>query len=298
MLATGFARALPSGSVSVVTNTGDDLEMWGLHVSPDTDSVLYRLAGLFNSKAGFGVAGDSFAALEMLARYGLPAWFKIGDRDLATHLARAELMRGGLGLTEATLELCRRLGLAARVIPMSDDPVRTWFETDGGRLSFQEYYVREGCRPRVLSVELEGMGAARPSPQAASAVQEADLVVLGPSNPVVSLEPILALVGPLIDRPRAAAVSPIVAGRALKGPTVQMLKDLGREATPAGVASGLARVVATFVLDERDAASAPAVERAGVRALAADTVMVGDAGATRLARTLLEALAEGRAGDR
>ena len=296
MLAAGFSRALPGESVSVVTNTGDDVEAWGLHVSPDTDSVLYRLAGIFNAEAGYGMAGETFAALDMLRRYGEPAWFHIGDRDLATHVLRTHLMRQGMRLTEATLELCSRLGVRARVIPMTDGRVRTWFETDAGRLSFQEYYVRERCGPRVLRVDLEGIDAARPSPEAASAVKEADLVVLGPSNPVVSLEPILALVGGLIDRDRALAVSPIVGGKALKGPTVEMLRHLGREATPEAVAAGLAGTAGTFVLDVGDAASAPAVERAGVRAVVADTVMGGDEGAERLAKTILDAMAASRQG--
>ncbi|MGH7904601.1 MAG: 2-phospho-L-lactate transferase [Candidatus Dormibacteraceae bacterium] len=288
LLAAGFLRVVPADALSVVTNTADDLELWGLHISPDTDSVVYRLAGIFNDEAGFGLAGESFAALDMLRRYGEPTWFQIGDRDLATHLLRARMLAAGMRLTEATADLVGRLGLACRVLPMSDDAVRTWFETDLGRLSFQEYFVRERCLPTVRGLVLAGLESARPSPEAVEAVAAADLVVLGPSNPVISLAPILRLLGDHFERRSAVAVTPIVGGRALKGPTVEMLRGLGREATPAAVAAGLAPHAATFVLDEVDRASVAEVRAGGVRVVVADTVMGDLGGAERLARLILE----------
>jgi len=287
-LAAGLQAILPRGDLSVVANTGDDLEWWGLHVSPDLDSVLYRLAGIFNEAAGFGVKDETFQVAAVMERLGEPAWFRVGDQDLATHLLRTAMLRRGLRLSEASLELGRRLAVRSRVLPMSDDPVRTWFATDQGCLGFQEYFVREACRPRVEGVEFAGLDRARPAPEAVGAVREADLVVIGPSNPVVSVDPVLALLKSELRPARTLAVSPIVGGVALKGPTVELMRALGRDPTPLGVAREYREVAGWFVLDERDRGAAAEVEREGLRVVVADTVM-GDQ-PEKLAKAILEVI--------
>lgn len=286
-LGCGLARVLPPGDLSVITNTADDDEFWGLLICPDTDSVLYRLAGLFNEVSGFGVCDESFHALEMLGRLGEPTWFGLGDRDIGLHLLRETLRRQGLSLGEAVAEIGRRLELGATVIPMSDDPVRTRIETSGGELSFQEWFVRDGCGPPVRGLRFEGMETARPSPAAVAAVWEADLVIIGPSNPLLSIDPILRLLGPSLARERVVAVSPVVGGRSLKGPTVAMMAQLGEEPTALGVARRHAGVAGAFVLDTVDAALEEAVAALGMRPHIVDTVMTDAAGEQRLAAEVL-----------
>ena len=287
MLAEGLAAVLPAGSLTVITNTADDLELYGLAISPDTDAVLYRLAGIFNEKTHWGVEGETFAMLEMLKRYGEDAWFGLGDRDLATHLLRTQLLQTGMGAAAVTADLAFRLGLSAQVIPMSEQPVRTKVTTPKGRLDLQEYFVRERHALPVSAVEIEGAGEARPAPGVAEALREAERIIVGPSNPAISIEPILAVVGDLIDPARTMAVTPIVAGAALKGPTVEMLRGLGREPTPTGIARGYRRYATTFVLDQRDAAEVSAIEALGYRVVLSDTVMVGSEGRRRLAKELI-----------
>jgi LPPG:FO 2-phospho-L-lactate transferase len=254
------------------------------------DAVLYRLAGIFNQGAGYGVIGDTFGVWEEMRRLGEPDWFRLGDRDLAHCLLRSELLRGGMRMSEACLELGRRLGLSTEVLPMSDQPVRTWFDTDAGGFSFQEYFVRERTGPRVRAIKFEGMGKAQPGPEASAAAESGDLVVIGPSNPLISVAPILALLGERVRPERTLAVSPIVAGRALKGPTVEMMRSLGREASALGVAREYRGRVGWFVLDVRDAELAPAVADLGYRVVVADTVMGEGEGSRRLAAEILKAV--------
>lgn len=287
-LAVGFQAELPSGELSVITNTADDVDFWGLRVCPDTDAVLFRLAGIFNDEAGFGVADETFHVHAQMRRLGAPDWFWLGDRDLAFHIIRTDLLRKGAGLTDTALELGRRLGLSTRVLPMSDDDVRTCFDTDRGRLGFQEYFVRDKLEPRLRSIEFVGLAGATPSPEALAAAEMADLVVIGPSNPLVSIAPILALLRPALRRERTVAISPIVGGRALKGPTVEMMRVVRGEATPARVAEEYREVAGRYVLDSLDAGQRAAVEALGYRVLVTDTVMTGAAGAQRLASTVLQ----------
>jgi LPPG:FO 2-phospho-L-lactate transferase len=282
MLAEGFHAILPAGSLTVITNTADDLELYGLAISPDTDAVLYRLAGIFNEKTHWGVAGETFAMLETLKRYGEDTWFGLGDRDLATHL-----LRSGIGAAAVTAELARRLHIRAQVIPMSEQPVRTKVTTPKGRLDLQEYFVRERHALPVSAVEIIGAEEAEPAPGVAEALRGADKVVIGPSNPAISIEPILAVIGDLVDPARTMAITPIVAGAALKGPTVEMLEGLGREATPTGIARGYRPYATTFVLDHRDAAEAAAIHALGYRVVLLDAVMAGPAGRIRLAEELV-----------
>jgi LPPG:FO 2-phospho-L-lactate transferase len=273
MLAVGFQSLLPGGDLTVVANTADDDEFWGLLVSPDLDAVLYRLAGVFNEEAGYGVQGDSFHALAALERLGEPAWFRIGDRDLATHLFRADMLRRGHRLTEADVELRRRFGIESHVLPMTDQRVRTRFATDQGPLSFQEYFVRERLAPALRQIEFEGIASARPTPEVLAAFAEADLIVIGPSNPLISIAPILRVVGPHLPQDRTVAVTPIVGGRSLKGPTVSMMRAMGYEASAVAVGRMYSDVASAFVLDSRDAELSSAIEALGYRAIVFDTVM-------------------------
>jgi LPPG:FO 2-phospho-L-lactate transferase len=285
VLADGIRAVAPGVELTVVANTADDDEFWGLMVCPDVDAVIYRLAGVFNHEAGYGVRDDTFVVLESLARIGEPSWFRIGDRDFATHIARSDLLRGGSTLTQATLELCTRFGVAARVLPMTDDPVRTRFRTDAGELSFQEYFVRERLRPHLDAIRFGGIDTARRSAEVSEALREADLVVIGPSNPLISIAPILHLVRDALVRERTVAVTPIVAGAALKGPTVEMMRAVGPAPHPVEVARMYQPVAGSFVLDQRDRALAPAIEGLGYRTVVCDTVM-RDGGRT-LARAVL-----------
>lgn len=249
------------------------------------DAVIYRLAGVFDEAVGYGQKDESHHALDAMRRMGESTWFELGDRDLATHVLRAEMLRRGATLTEATLELCRRFGLKSRVLPMTDDRVRTRFLTARGELSLQEYFVRERLEPALRAIEFDGLTAARCSGDVATALQQAELVVIGPSNPLISVDPVLAVVADRLPRARTVAVSPIVGGRALKGPTVEMMRALNMEPSPVEVARRYKDRCSGFVLDRSDANLAGAIEQMDYRVLVCDTVM-SDGGAT-LAREIL-----------
>jgi LPPG:FO 2-phospho-L-lactate transferase len=284
-LAAGFAAELAPSRVTVIANTGDDEEFWGLLVCPDVDAVIYRLAGVFNEAAGYGQKDETFEALNALARLGEPAWFRIGDRDFATHLLRSRLIASGATLTETTLELGRRFGVESRVVPMTDGRVRTRFLTAKGNFSFQEYFVRERLQPALEAIAFEGLEAARPSPAAVAALDEADLVVIGPSNPLISIDPIVHVVRQVLRRERTIVVSPIVGGSALKGPTVEMMRAVGLEPSPLEVARRYRDIASVFVLDEVDRALEPQISNLGYEVMLARTVM--DDGGRRLAATLV-----------
>jgi LPPG:FO 2-phospho-L-lactate transferase len=287
-LATGFQQVLSPDDLTVICNTGDDVEHWGVHVSPDVDAVVYRLAGIFDEAAGYGVKGDTHNVFDLMKERGDPGWFRLGDADLAHCLIRTAVLRRGGSLTEACIELAGRLDVGVRVLPMSDDPVRTWFATDAGCLGFQEYFVRERARPRVEGIGFAGIESARPSADVVAAVSDADLVVIGPSNPLISIGPILQLLGEQLPRDRVVAVSPVVEGRSLKGPTIEMMRSLGHDATALGVARLYADKAARFILDERDATMRHEIEALGLRVAIADTVMGDAAGSRRLAADILE----------
>jgi LPPG:FO 2-phospho-L-lactate transferase len=271
----------------VIANTADDDEFWGLLVSPDVDAVIYRLAGVFNDLAGYGVKDDSFHVLDGLVRLGEPAWFRIGDKDFATHLIRAEMLRRGCTLTECALALGGRFGIDSRVLPMTNERVRTRFTTDVGELSFQEYFVRERLGPALRAIEFEGIDSARSTHEVLAALEEAELVIIGPSNPLISIAPILRIVGPHMRRERTVAITPIVGGAALKGPTVEMMRALGPEPNPIEVARMYRDVASGFVIDRRDAEHVPGIEAMGIRTLVIDTVMRDGGGA--LAAGIFEA---------
>ena len=284
-LAAGIRSLSPEHRLTVIANTADDDDFWGLRVCPDVDAVLYRLAGIFNDAAGYGIKADTFQVLEALRRLREDVWFQIGDRDFATHLVRTEMLRRGTTLTAATLELCRRFELRARVLPMSDDIVRTRFRTDQGDLSFQEYFVRERLKPRLLAITFAAPQPARATREVVDALQDADIVVIGPSNPLISIDPILEVARDSIPRERTVAVTPLVAGAALKGPTVEMMRALGLDATPVAIARRYRPVASRFILDERDRELSAEIEALGYRVSVCDTVMRD--GGSRLAEAVL-----------
>src|SRR5215216_3954523 len=291
-LASGLQDVLPRGDLSVVVNIADDFDLWGLHICPDLDTVMYTLAGIANPDTGWGVSGESFETLNMLERYGEEAWFKLGDRDLATHVLRTSRMHLGMTLTEVTVGLSRALGVESTVLPMSDDPVSTVLETPEGRLEFQEYFVRRGQRDEVLAIELRGIQDAGPTERVLAAISDADAIVLCPSNPVVSVGPILALPGMTealasSSAPKVA-VSPIVGGRALKGPADRMLASLGHEVSATGVARMYAGLVDGMVVDGTDEGEQAGIETLGMRVLVTQSVMRDAEDRARLASETLE----------
>ncbi len=296
----GLVRIVPREDVVVVVNTADDDIFHGLHVSPDLDSVTYTLAGAEHPEQGWGLAGETFAAMEAMERYGAPTWFRLGDRDLATHLYRTELLRKGATLSEATERITRAWGVGSRLLPMSDDPVSTRITVRtaaGGttELRMQEWFVRERSGPPVVAVRFDGADEARPAPGVLEALDQADTVLICPSNPVISIGPILAVGGVRETlrrrRARVVAVSPIIGGAPVKGPADRLMGPLGIEVSCVGVAATYADVCGTLVIDAGDAARAPEVEALGVRAVVADTLMTDARVAAALARHTLDAVA-------
>ncbi len=285
---------VPPERVTAVVNTGDDVVLHGLHVSPDLDTVVYTLGGAANPETGWGRAGETWEAMGELRALsaGRLAWFNLGDRDLGTHLYRTSRLGEGAGLSEVTAEIARRWGVATRVLPMSDDRVETRVGLAGGReVGFQEYFVGLRHEVEVEQVRFDGVEAARPAPGVLEAIAGADLVVVCPSNPVVSVAPVLAVPGvgdAVADRrERVVAVSPIVAGAALRGPADRLLTELGNEASAVGVARLWAPFAGTLVVDVADAGLAAEVEAAGMRCVVAPSIMSGPAESAALARVVL-----------
>lgn len=287
-LALGLSKILAPRELAIVVNTGDDEQFHGLHVSPDVDTVMYTLAGLSNAATGWGIAGETFYALERLRAYGADAWFNLGDRDLATHIRRTELLRQDYTLSSVTDTLRTALGVAHPIAPMSDQSVRTMLTTDIGELPMQTYFVKNRCEPIVSAIRFDGAENARPSPALAQALSESDALAFCPSNPYVSVAPILAVPGVrrAIERFKGlrVAVSPIVGGQAVKGPAAKMMRELGHEVSCAGVARQYAGLCDVFVIDDMDAEYAPAIEALGMRAAVTNTIMNDDADKVRLAK--------------
>lgn len=291
-LAHGFQQILPPGDLTVIVNVGDDTEAFGLLVCPDIDTVLYTLAGLADREQGWGVAQDTDTALRMLGRYGEETWFRIGDADLATHVHRARLLGEGLGLTDVTAQMAASLGVPSHLVPATDDRVRTIVETDAGALAFQDYFVRRHQTDEVRGLRIDGAASARPSAAALAAIADAELLVIGPSNPLVSIGPILAIPGmreALLAAPAPrVGVSGIIAGEALRGPADRMLGSLGHEVSARGVARLYAGLIARFVIDTADADLAPPIAELGIEPVVLPTVMTGDAERAEVARALVE----------
>lgn len=285
----GVVSVVEPGNVSIVGNVADDLEVLGLHVSPDLDSVLYALTGLADDERGWGRADESWRALETVAQLGGDSWFSLGDRDLGLHLVRTQLLREGRTLTDATRAISRALGLGAALLPATDDPLRTFIETPAGTFPFQTWFVERGHRDEVDAVHYTGAPAARPAPGVVEALEQADAILIAPSNPYVSIGPILAVaaIRQALERRRVpcVAVSPLVGGRAVKGPADRMLTRLAGGTTPAHVASCYAGLIDALVVDEADA------ERAlvpGLRTLVTRTLMTDADAARQLAAAALD----------
>jgi LPPG:FO 2-phospho-L-lactate transferase len=298
-LLRGLAACVPPRDLTVIGNTGDDTDLWGLHISPDLDTVTYALAGLLDVERGWGLSGETFHCLAAMAAHGADTWFNLGDRDLATHLTRTKALGAGQPLSTITARLAADFGVAARVLPMSDDPVRTMIRTPGGRLTFQEYFVREKALVEVAGVDYDGAASAQPAPGVVEAIRTADIVVVCPSNPVTSVGPILAVPGILEALRRTAApvvgVSPIIGGAAVSGPAAALMRMRGLAVSPLGVARAYAPWPRTLLIDPRDAGCGPDLARVGVRAELADIVMTSRAHEAALARRVLDAGPERRA---
>lgn len=290
----GLIDVIDPASITVISNTADDEEFFGLHVSPDIDTVIYTLAGVVNEEQGWGLAGDTYQMLERAKQLGSDAWFLLGDKDIATHLMRTQLLRDGKSLSDATAALARAHGLSCRVLPMSDDRVRTIVSTDDGELSFQEYFVRRRQQDEVRALRFDGADSARPAHGVIDALQDADAVIVAPSNPLVSIGPILAVPGirqALVEtKAPVVAVSPIIGGHALKGPADKMLVSLGHESSAVGVARLYADFVDALVIDREDASLADEVESTGVRAAVTDTIMRDAASQRAVAQATLDAV--------
>lgn len=276
-LAVGLAHALPEGALTVVVNTADDLVLHGLHISPDIDTVMYNLAGMSNPETGWGIDGDRTSALDLLGRYGGPTWFRLGDMDLATHIRRTQRLAEGARLTEVTRELAASLAIKSNILPMTDSSIATRVKTPEGELEFQDYFVARGTRPSVCGVRFQGADEARATPEVMRAFDEAGAIVFCPSNPIVSIGPILA-VPDIHERLRSASaprvgVSPIIGGAALRGPAAEMLKSLGHEVSALGVARILKDVLDGFVVDTEDEALVSSIEEMGLQSIALPSIM-------------------------
>jgi LPPG:FO 2-phospho-L-lactate transferase len=290
----GLASVMPPENITIIANTGDDIELFGLRICPDIDTVTYTLAGVINEETGWGLKGDTFECLQWLARYGGTSWFNIGDRDLATHISRTNQLRGGGSLSAVTDAIRRSLGVRSKILPMTDAYTPTQVVTDEGAMHFQEYFVRRRCEPRVREIHFDNIESAEPAPGVISAILEANAVIICPSNPFISIGPILAVPGvrdALRETPATvAAITPIIGGKALKGPAADMLRDLGHAASATSVAELYNDLLDVFILDERDAKTSAAIQALGMRVFCTDTIMKTLDDKQRLAHWVLERL--------
>lgn len=289
---TGLTKLVKEEDLSVIVNTGDDIELFGLHISPDVDIVAYTLAGIVDEEKGWGVKGDTFQCLDMLKKHGLDTWFGLGDRDLATHLYRTDRLKQGVTLSQITDEVCDVLGLKVKILPMSNDKFETRVTTSEGSMHFEEYFVKKQAKDEVLGVEFVGAAKAKPSPGVLEAISEAEMVVVCPSNPVVSIGTILAVDGVRDALRRTSAkvvgISPIVAGLPIKGPADKMLRSLGLEVSAFGVAKFYSDFLDTIIIDTKDAREKNKIELLGVNVKVTNTVMKSLEDKVALAKAVLE----------
>ncbi len=290
-MVNGLAQILPPENLFIIGNTADDFEHLGLSISPDLDTVMYNLAGINNTETGWGLAGETWQTLAALENIGAPTWFSLGDKDLATHLLRTQWRKSGYPLSWITAQLCRRLGVKPTLMPMTDSLVRTVLHTNEGKLDFQEYFVRRKQTPVITRIEFEGADTAELNREIITALRMADVIVFAPSNPLLSIDPILALPGlrrMLAASPaRKIGVSPIIGGAAVKGPAAKIMSELGMEVSAFGVADYLKDVLSEFVLDGVDDIHAARIEGLGLRTLVTDTLMKSPEDQARLAREIL-----------
>ena len=289
---TGLTKLVKEEDLSVVVNTGDDIELFGMHISPDADIVTYTLAGIVDEEKGWGIKGDTFRCLEMLRKHGEDTWFGLGDHDLATHLYRTQRLKQGFTLTQITSEVCGVLGLNVKVLPMSNDKFETRVRTNAGWMHFEEYFVRRQAKDEILDMEFVGAAKAKPSPGVLDAILDAEVVIVCPSNPVVSIGTILAVDGvrETLKRTnaRVVGVSPIVAGLPLKGPADKMLRSLGVEVSAFGVAKFYSDFLDAFVIDVKDAGLRDSIEKLGIKVKVTNTIMKSLEDKVALAKAVLE----------
>ena len=299
-LLLGLDRVMDPGELTVIVNTGDDIVLHGLSISPDMDIVTYTLAGLVNPDTGWGFRDETFRAMGQLAIYGRPEWFHLGDRDLATHIHRTAMLREGVPLSEVADSIRKALGVMARILPMSDQPVPTIIETDQGRLHFQQYLVQRRAEPTVQAISFDGIERARPAPGVLEALEGTHCIVICPSNPLISIGPILAVPGVREAlrkrRNHVVAVCPIVGGKSLKGPSDKMLAQLGHDASALGVARMYQDVCGTMVIDPIDSAQNRAIQSLGVDVVIHPTVMRNLEDKELLARRIMQFTARQKAG--
>lgn len=290
----GFAALGMADRLTAIVNTADDFELWGLYISPDIDTVVYTLSGLANVEQGWGIAGDTRATLDAIARYGEDPWFQLGDQDIATHILRTQRLRDGQSLAQITADLASALNITTRILPMSNDPVRTHIRTEGGWLDFQSYFVGRRHADDVLGVRFNGIESARPAEGITAAINEADVILICPSNPLVSVDPILGVAG-IRDAitsadARVVCVSPIIGGKALKGPAAQMLQQAGVEVSAAGVSAYYGDLVDTMVIDTQDEHLEASIRSQGHDVIVLDTIMGDRDDRARLASEIVAAL--------
>ncbi len=292
-LLRGLVQLLRKEELVIIGNVGDDLDVYGLHVSPDLDIVMYTLAGIVDEEKGWGVSGDTFKCLAMLGKYGIENWFKTGDLDLATHIARTQMLKNGLTLSEVTATLCDKLGMKAKLVPVTNDHLRSKVVSGRAVLDFQDYFVRRGTRDEVTSVLFEGADKARPAPGVIEAIREADRIIICPSNPILSILPILSLpeVKEEVINSNAyvVAVSPIIGGKTLKGPADRIMVSMGHECSAYGVAKFYQDLIDHIIIDEADREHKQRIENLGIKATVTDTIMKTQEHSRRLAKTAVEA---------
>lgn len=290
---SGLVKIIPEEDLTVIVNTGDDIELFGLHISPDLDIVAYTLAGIVDEEKGWGIRGDTFHCLEMLRRYGYETWFNLGDRDLATHIHRTILLKSGLKLSQATRKICESLGLKVNILPMTDDRFETWIETEAGLMHFQEYLVKRGAKDRVLGVKYVGAESASPAEGVIESILKSELVIVCPSNPIVSIGTILSVKGVREalrkSRARKIAISPIVSGAPIKGPADKLMSGLGLEVSAFSVAYLYRDFLDVFVLDQLDVREKDRIEGLGIKVILTNTIMRTSEDKISLAKTVLKA---------
>jgi len=289
---TGLVKLVKEEDVSVIVNTGDDIDMFGLHVSPDIDIVAYTLAGIVDEEKGWGIKGDTFQCLEMIKKLGLETWFNLGDKDFATHIFRTNLLNKGFTLSQVTDQICHTLGLKVTILPMTDDKFETWIKIEEGLIHFEEYFVKRQAKDKVLAVEFVGAAQAKPSPKVVNSIINAERVIICPSNPIVSIGTILSVEG-IRDAlketdAQVVGVSPIVAGAPIKGPADKLLRGLGFEVSSFSVAKLYADFLDTYVIDIKDVEEKNRIEQLGIKVKVTDTVMKCLEDKMRLAKTVLE----------
>lgn len=293
----GLVRVVPEEEITVIVNTGDDIELYGLHISPDLDIVMYTLAGIVDEEKDWGIRGDTFHCLDMLRRYGHETWFNLGDKDFATHIYRTHLLRSGLSLSDATKTLCQNLGLKVKILPMTDDKFATKIVTPEGIMHFQEYLVKKKARDNVINVLFEGVKEAKPSTEAVDSILNAEAVIICPSNPIVSIGTILSLKdmkkAMKETKAKVAAVSPIVGGSPIKGPADKLMQGLGLDVSSYAVADLYRDFLDAFVIDQVDRMEKERIERLGFRVVVTDSIMTSLEDKVRLARVTLGSVGVG-----